>query len=336
MIKDNVYFHNVMEMEEDARAGGVHLYRYPKQVRHALGDRGRFISEEASGCEIRFVTEAPIIRVTLSIPECDGDIFVYKGGLFHSQHRLQAGNALTLQLEEPARLRQVDRKQMLRSGFAPEVWRICLGRYTCVWKGLNTFGHPVRPPHAEETPKLRWLAYGSSITHGIYNQPMAYIQQTARRLGVDVYNCGLAGSCLCEKEAADFLAARDDWDVATLELGVNMRGSFTAEQFQERTAYLLEQLVEKHPDKPIFLITIYPNFATHMANEVTETDLKYNEILREHVRKLNHVNLHLVEGSMVLDDFSGLSVDLVHPGEYGHMRMGENLATLMRQAVSFD
>ncbi|SDC07578.1 GDSL-like Lipase/Acylhydrolase family protein [Paenibacillus sp. UNCCL117] len=334
MIRDEVYIHNAAELEPDPRTGGIYVRRFPREVRHALEDRGRWISEEASGCELRFVTTAKTIRVSLCIPECDGEIFVYKGGLFHSQHRLQAGQFRTLQLEEPVRPNQTDRAQLLQSGFAPEVWRICLGRYTCVWGGVQAFGHPVRPPQADEMPQLRWLAYGSSITHGLYNHPMTYIHQAARHLGADVMNKALSGSCLIEKEAADFLAAADDWQIATLELGVNMRGRFTPEQFLERSAYLLDRIRARHPDKPLFLITIFPNFATFADNEVTETDLRYNDMLREHAHRLNDPQLHVIEGSRVLDDFSGLSVDLVHPSEYGHVRMGCNLAGLMKQALN--
>lgn len=333
MVRDGVYFHHVTETEE-APAGALKLYRFPAAVRHALSDRGRWIAEEASGCEARFVTDAQTLRVVVRIPETDGDVFVFCGGLFHSQHRLQAGVASTLQLEAPKRLATVQREPLLASGFAPEVWRVCFGRYTVEWGGVQTFGRPLRPPQAHEQPRTKWLAYGSSITHGMYNQPMTYIQQAARQLGLDVYNCGLSGSCLCEREVADFLAARSDWQVALLELGVNMRDRFTTEQFREATGYLLGQLIRKHPAKPIILITIYPNFATYNESDTTDKDRQFNAILREHVGRLNHPHLHLIEGEQVLDDFSGLSVDLVHPGEYGHMRMAHNLAGHLRTILA--
>ncbi|MNR13159.1 hypothetical protein D3C85_1295520 [compost metagenome] len=183
-------------------------------------------------------------------------------------------------------------------------------------------------------PAQKWLAYGSSITHGMFNQPMTYIQQAARRLSMDVFNCGLSGACLCEKEVADFLADRTDWQLATLELGVNMRDRFTAEQFYNATAYLLNQLLAKHPEKPIFVITLFPNFATYNGSDTTLKDAAFNEILRAHVRSFKHPNLHLIEGDQILDDFSGLSVDLVHPGEYGHMRMAYQLAEQMKQILN--
>ncbi|WP_138754581.1 SGNH/GDSL hydrolase family protein [Paenibacillus sinopodophylli] len=328
MIKQNIYFHNVTELEPCN--GGVYLRRWPSAVRHAMGDRGRFIAEEATGCELRFVTAAKYVRVTVGIPETDGIVKVFKGGLFHSEHKLQAGGIRTLHLEEPsARFAMVDRKHLLESGFAPEIWRICFGNHAVIFYSLNTFGCEVRLPQAGEMPRRRWLAYGSSITHGLDNFPLSYIHQAARRMKLDVMNAGMSGSCLCEPEVADFMAGRDDWQVATLELGVNMRDSMSDEQFESKTSYLLEKMVARHPDKPIFLITIYPNFATYAGNAVTERDQRFNEILRSHVARLRHPLLHLIEGEDVMQDMSGMTCDLIHPGEYGHMRMGEQLAQQM-------
>lgn len=76
---DRVAFHNVAELEP-AAGYGLYLRRIPRSVREHLNERGRFIAGEAGGCELRFVTMAPNIRVTLSLPETDGSVTVYKGG----------------------------------------------------------------------------------------------------------------------------------------------------------------------------------------------------------------------------------------------------------------
>lgn len=321
---DRIAFHNVAELEE-AGGYGVYLRRIPRSVREQLNERGRFIAGEAGGCELRFVTAAPNIRVTLSLPEADGCVTVFKGGLFHSRHELQAGTIRTLQLSEPPRLAMADRKLLMGTGFAPEVWRICFGRYACVVCGIETFGHPLRPPEEGETPRKRWIAYGSSITNG-ENSSLPYIGQAARRLGADVLNLGMSGSCQCEREMSDFLAEQQDWSFMTLELGVNMRDHMPADEFRERSGYLLDRLVSRHPEKPVAVITIYPNFANFPASGIADKDIRFNGILRSHVQRLSHPKLSLIEGSRVLDDLSGLSCDLIHPGDDGHIRMGENLA----------
>ncbi|WP_168122355.1 GDSL-type esterase/lipase family protein [Paenibacillus sp. HB172176] len=330
MIRDGIYFHNVTELESFPYVEGLFLRRYPREIRHILDGHGRVVSEEATGCELRFVTSSKQIRITLGIPEKDSAIRIYKGGMFHSEHRFAAGSRRTLLLEEPAaKFGMVNRKHLLQSGFAPEVWRVCFGRSVGIFYDLNTFGHEVRPPRKEEMPRLRWLAYGSSITHGPDNASLSYVSQAARRLKVDVLNAGLSGSCLFERETAEFLANRDDWDFASFELGINMRDDRPEDVFRSRSRYLLEQVIARHPDKHLFLITIYPNFATFADTNATRMDRRFNEILRSHAEELNHPNLHLIEGDTVMTDMSAMTCDLVHPSEYGHMVMGENLAKQM-------
>lgn len=334
MIRDGIYFHNTAELEESDSYGGTQLYRYPREVRHALGARGRFISEEATGSELRFVTEAENVRVTLLSPDQAGEVAVYRGGVVHSMYRLEAGLPKTLHLEAPPRLAAMNRDALMESGFAPEVWRVIFGRMTAVLLKLNTFGHPVRPPREDEMPRLRWLAYGSSITHGLGTYPLSYVDQTARRLRADLSNKGLSGACLCEPEAADFFATQCEWDTATLELGVNMRDKFTPEEFETRAEYVVRRLQESHPTKPIFLITVYPNVASHDDSLGGQRERRYNEILRELAVRRQNGHLHLIEGSDVLQDLSGLSCDMLHPGAYGSMLMGEQLSARMRAVLS--
>jgi lysophospholipase L1-like esterase len=214
--------------------------------------------------------------------------------------------------------------------FSPNVWRIMTGRYTAVFHGIDAFGRKLRPPYPEEVPSIRWLAYGSSITHGgaATKYDLCYVQQAARRLGVDALNLGLSGSCLCEKEAADFIADREDWDLATLELGVNMRTLFTPEQFRERAEYLIGKAIRMQPGKPVAVITIFPNAATFTVSESqsSRNEAEFNRILRDIVAEFRQPSLHLIEGSEVMNDFSSLAFDLLHPSDFGHMMMGQHLA----------
>ncbi|WNQ10751.1 SGNH/GDSL hydrolase family protein [Paenibacillus aurantius] len=330
MRHDHIEFHNTAELEESRSFGGVKLYRFPREVRHALGDRGRFISEEATGCELRFVTEAAHVRLTLLLPDRAGEVYVYRGGLLHSTHAMPAGIPKTLHLERPVRLAGMDLEKLTACGFAPEVWRVVFGRSEGVFLEWNTFGEAVRPPQAGETPGVRLLAYGSSITHGLGTYPLTYIDQAARRLKADLFNKGMSGSCLCEPEMADYLSRSEGWDAALLELGVNMRDHFPPDVFAERTDYLLRRMLERHPDKPFFLVTVYPNFATWADSEAGRREREYNRILAGHVSRMASPNLHLIPGDEILQDLSGLSCDMIHPGPYGHMQMGEQLAIRMQ------
>lgn len=340
MIYDDIEFHNVSELEEMEGLPGRRIQRFPKRVRTILGfnehSRGRFASQRSSGCEIRFVTEGNIARVFLSAVEGDADVLIYKGSFFHSYRKIKAGVINTVHLEEPAQFDTIEREALEGRGFASGVWRIMMGNTACVvFHGIDSMGYKIRPPRKDEIPKLSWLAYGSSITNGngaimFHN---SYVQQASLRLGVDALCNGLGGSCLCEKEVADFIAERGDWDFATLELGVNMRWRLTGEEFEARVKYMLRRICEKHPDKPIAIITIFPNRAQYLldaTNLIYEREREFNEILHQLYSQLGYKNLYLIEGKEILNDFSGLTSDLLHPSDFGHILMGENLADKLR------
>jgi lysophospholipase L1-like esterase len=352
MIHGDLEFNNTVELEP-AAGGGVYLRRFPKQVRDVLSPLGRIVSQESAGCEIRFVTEADSVRVAVSAQPSplapyelnNLDLFIFKGAFFHSHVRLEPGKVNHIHL--------TDITGEVKKGFAglkPEVrdtdyfsstvWRVLFGRYAAVFHELDTYGYAVRPPLETEKPRRRMLCYGSSITNGalptVYH--LSYVQQAARHLKADVFNQGLSGACMCEPEMAAYLAARNDWDFITLELGVNMRGTFTPEEFEKRSRHLIGRIASAHPGKPVFLITVYPN-AESPENGAQPSDMQarqsaYCEILRTIAVENCSGNLHLIEGAEILTDYSGMTKDLIHPGDYGHTEMGLNLARIIKGKIS--
>ena len=351
MMDSNIEFHNTVELEP-AAGGGVMLRRMPRAVRDVLSPLGRMVSQDSSGCEIRFVTEADSFRLAVSTQssclapfEPSGqDLVIFKGAYHHSTLRLEPGKINHLHITDIGGLTRTAflgvKPEVRDTAYFPhKVWRVLFGRYAAAFHELDTFGYPVRPPTATERPPKRLLCYGSSITNGaspsLYS--LCYAQLTARLLGMDLLNQGLSGSCWCEPEVADYLTARDDWDVMTLELGVNMRLAFSPEQFRARCRYLLERLIARHPGKPLALITIFPN-AHHPALATADSDtlrsrVAFDEALRALHAELRHPNLHLIEGADLLRDPSGLTKDLIHPGDAGHMEIARNLAARLRSIV---
>lgn len=324
---DSVGFHNVAALESSDSIPGVVLMRYPAQVRTALSDRGQYLAQESTGSEIRFVTSASVTRLRVMALDAESEIFIFCGDFLHSVRRLTPGIITTLTLETVPRLTELPEPMRAACLCAPQVWRVMFNRAPVSYLGIDVGKHEVRPPNPDELPRLRYLAYGSSITH---NQAYrGYSFQAARRLGADVTNLALSGSCRCEPEVADFIAGRDDWDFATLELGINMRGSFTAEEFADRAGYLVETITAQHPDKPVFLITIFPNWLSYGANAVeAEREQAYNKLLRTWAREKAEAgrNIYLLEGTDILNPVTGLTTDLLHPSEFGQVMMGENLA----------
>ncbi|WP_127583096.1 SGNH/GDSL hydrolase family protein [Paenibacillus koleovorans] len=348
MLHQGIQFHNVADLERQEDIPGLSLQRYPRELRDQLGREvhvmGRRSSTMSSGCEIRFVTSARIVWIYLSASFTDAEIAVYHGDYFHSLHTIKVGGVVGLQLEKSERLYEIQPDALNQGRFSPDVWRIVacrgIGGLSSVqvrFHSLDSLGHEVRAPLPEELPAVRWLAYGSSITMGAgaIHQHNTYVQHAARKLGVDVYNKGLSGACHCEPETTAFLSSLE-WDVATLELGINMRTVYKTEEFRQRAEHLVRALLDSQPGKPIFLITIFPNRANYFFNQsnpYTLANNEFNEQLRDIHRLLDDPNLHLIEGSDILTDFSGLTSDLVHPSDYGHILMGERLAERMKPVL---
>lgn len=329
-------FHNA---HPDAREGGAwQLSRYPTKIRHALNERGRMVSMDSCGVELRFVTPAQNIRITLTAEDADADVQVYCGAFLHSTHRLARGIPTALCLTPPERFPEATEASLASGGFSPGVWRIAPGRAACLFHHLETFGHPVRPPVPAEIPSITWLAYGSSITHSHHG---GYPYHAARLLHWNLLGKGLSGACHIEKEAADYLAvtaAETKAAIVTAELGVNMRGVHTVETFAERAAYLLKTLRNKNPDTPLVFITAFTNSAHHARapRDDFERQNGFDAALRDIVQRARaggDTRLHLIEGTELLTDFTLLSADVLHPTPSGHALMGHNLAERLRRLL---
>ncbi len=328
LIHQSIEFHNTAALEPLHGLPGLALVRFPRAVREALNPRGRFIAALAVGCELRFVTPAPTFQLTLLAHADEVRLQIYCGDFAHSEPVLAPGQTRVLHLSPPERFALVPRATLSTTAFSPEVWRVQISGGGVSFLGLDTLGFPLRPPAPTEKPRLRWLAHGSSITH---SWAKGYPHQAARRLRADVLNKGMSGSCHCEPELAAHLAT-ESWHFATLELGVNMRGEFSPEAFALRAARMLDTLLKAKPGAPVFLITHFPNLDHHPLGEpglAGRRQAAFDETLRELARRHAAQGVHLIEGREVLTDFHGLSADLLHPSDHGHVQMGENLARLL-------
>lgn len=338
MIEQGLEFHNVDHLEQVRGMNGLRLERFPEHFKNELGIPGnhnaQFRAKRVHGCEIRFVTEARYFDICLTAVEADVDIVIYYGDMMHSKHTLKAGICSVLHIEYPEMYGQIDTDCLPKGRFAPYVWRIQFGMNGYVYfHYLDTFGYSHRPPHKEEKPGTIWAAYGSSITCGsvttLYSN--CYIEQAAFWLGYDVWNKGLSGSCMCEPAAADYLAQLPV-DVLSLELGVNMLVPFEAAEFEERVRYLLTQVSRKSPAKNIYVIDIFCNRAPFLKDHKNNQYRHYGafkEIVKRLAGECNDSRIQYIDGQEIAGDLTYLSVDLLHPSDQGHIRMGKNLAAAM-------
>jgi lysophospholipase L1-like esterase len=325
---DFIEFHNTPAPEPSPAGSGWILPRYPRNAYNTFDSPGFLTAQESTGVELRFVTRARHLRVFVTALTQDSEIAVFKGDYPHLVQKIPHGVTQCVHLTPPDLFDRV-RPEALRHRFHPDVWRVVFDRGTMVFNGIDTFGAPIRKPLADEKPALRWLAYGSSITHSTRN---GYPHQTAARLRVDVQNKGQSGSCYIDPAAVEYIAAGADWDFATCELGVNMRATFEPDAFAARARHLVTRCTEAKPGRPLALITHFRNSAHHLAepDATTAKQTAFDQILRDLAAEFADRHVHLIEGTDIVDDLSCLSSDLLHPSDAGHARMAENLSRALR------
>ena len=332
MLWNDIELFNIDEIEK-REDGALLLHRFPKDVLKALGGKehwfSKYVGRFTTGCEIRFCGNAAAI--TLSGWEADGIVEVYRGDFFHSRHRILHGKPTTIMLSNSTKVDNYD-VSSFKSRFSADVWRIVMAHDFCaVLHGVEALSE-IRPPRKEETPKLKMLAYGSSITHGAGATTFshAYISRAARLLDADVLNKGMGGSCFCENEVADYLAELQ-WDFAVFELGINMIGLFSVEEFERRSEYMVSKVLET--GRLVFLVTHYPHFRSLPCEkeEAKQQRLDFYNVLKRIYKKYQCEKLVLIDGADVLTDFTGLTCDLIHPSDYGHSIMAENLARIINE-----
>ena len=336
LIHDNIAFHNVAELHP-ASSGGVRLQRVPESVRITLNEGAQMRMLQPDATEIRFVADGPC-KVTLS-SEGETRLTIFNG-LFDSRQRVMLGREpCAVEVELNPQLARLNPSYTRDLVFRPGVYRLIFGgdsRDPVVFHGIE--GKNIRPPGPEDVPALRYLAYGTSITHGFDAEGphLTYVAQTARHLGADLVNLGVGGAAHCEATLADYMAGREDWDIASLALSVNMM-AFSMAEFSERVRYMVNTVAGANPARPVACITLYPfsrDWGIETEEECGGSAEEYRQALRDAVADCPHDNVHLIEGPEILTDITGLTADLIHPGDNGMIEMGRNLAARLRPLLA--
>ncbi len=332
MQHNNLLFHNVEELQ-DRGPLGLHLQRFPARVRQhpETNELARLVMQKAMGSEIRFVTEAPRIRISVAALEQDNQVVILKGDFAVGHYRIPAGQTVHLLVNRPETYDYVRPEYFQDCRFSPEVWRIWSGQEGMLFLGLDTFGADVRPPMVTEVPRARWMAYGSSFTMGggAFSHFNNYVDIAARLLKVDGINLGLGGSCHAEFHVADYLATRTDWDFCTLRIGINMIGVIEPPEYRRRVEYLLDTLAARQPDKPVLLIGLGLQRIRH-SREIKiwqKHTLAYHQINQEIMEdRKGRANLHFCTEDDLSPNPTLVRADQLHPDDLGYFVIASRLA----------
>lgn len=335
MIYKNIEITNCTELVEQEDKS-VKLYRVPLELDSQIKGSAAI----PSGVELRFVPLDD--EVTITLKNEDGFHRVnravmfygeFQGGWDTGQRDLLPDGVTELKFK---RSNEIDVLNKIAKdnnhSYSPEVIRLRLdGMVTSI---VDIKGN-CRPPYPDEVPNKKYLAYGSSITHGseglVPNN--AYVMRTADNLKMENINLGFPGSAMLEPVMANYLASRNDFDVMTLELGINIL-DIEYEDFRERTEYFIKTIAEAHPDKPIFCIDFV----------ITQQDLweddnpqkhctGFRTIVKEAVEKYGSKNTVYVNGLSLLSDICYLTADITHPSMRAMEIISNNLTEIIKKHI---
>lgn len=327
MIFQNIEFHNVERLEPCEK--GFSMLRIPREVGEKLSDRARDeVSRYCTGVELRFCIKGEAAEVTLRADDNEEALtgYVYygsfQGGWQHSSFTIGQENT-TITVPRPeglSILREIANEQGL--GFDPEAVRVILPYGTCYF--VEARGE-LEPPDSSLLPKKTYLAYGSSITHGslALGAPHTYPFRIAQMARCDYLNLGFAGTAHLEKEMAEYLVSRKDWDFASVEMGINMIGEiFSEELFEERVREFVNILAED--PRPVFATSLFGFLGQ---------DQKKGKRYREIVRGCAGEKLLFTDGLELLDNPAYISQDLTHPSLEGIERIAREWYKKMKRVL---
>lgn len=325
MIFKNIELHDVAEtvMTED---GGYEMLRAPLEVEKHLSERGQIQNRGCTGVELRFVIKSGTARIKIS----GKSAVTFFGGVqsgWQTSVYTFSDTPEWVEIAPPdSRNLELYRRLSRESGYKydPSVIRILLNGKAVIYDVEGD----VAPPDASLLPDRKFLAYGSSITHGsiAYVPCNTWVAQVASALGAAPYNKGYAGSAHLEPEMADWLATQD-FDIATVSMGANVT-AYEPEKYRTHVKYYIEKMSSSHPDTPIFFIDTTYQYDDWQGGGILA---RFREILCEEVKKSGFKNAHYVNGTELMGGSWGLTGDLVHPNVMGVNAIVQNLLGKIRE-----
>jgi hypothetical protein len=340
MLYKNAELYNVSELLKPAQGKGFWMSRIPEQVRASLNPKAQQAALNGCGCEIRFNLRGDRVRIVLQRDSVEGIkdmglLEIYRG-TFQSSYEMTPrfiGNEeyeiiIDHTFGDMELLNRIAKEKKLV--FDPELIRILL---PFDWKcRLIAVEGDIEPPAPSQTPQQKLLAYGSSITHGgsAVAPSGSYAMRTASKLGMDLINLGFAGSAMLEQEMAEFISGSKDWDIAILELGVNVLDSWSPGEFAERAEGFLAAIAEQNVGKWIFCTDI---FTMRMDLEGNPKAHEFRGVVKNLVHRLRQQKLVYLPGTELFPDASLLSADLVHPCSAGQELIAVNMAAWIQKTI---
>lgn len=334
MIYKNIDFHNVDELVKTEN--GYLMQRVNSDVlQHLFPAVQERIAYFGTGVELRFVIGSGEVEIDLFVDDRHSEGIVstrpitvrvfygdwqsgYKTPDFHLHSGLN-----TLKLSTPE---ESQRLTKLNGSFDSRVVRIILPQNIIEFVGAKG---DIRLPDKSMYPEKTILFYGSSITNGAdaTSVPSTFAFRTAKRLGVDYFNLGFSGNAGIEKEMAQYICDRKDWDYACIEIGANVY-EYSDEKFDEFVKNFTD--IMANDDRKVFCTDLFACYSDIFGcAEKTER-------MRATVRKYAlRNNLFYVPGiSLLPPNPEYLTTDGVHPSVEGSAVLTENYISNLNKMLN--
>lgn len=338
MIFQNVELYNIQAMVETGPQE-YKLSRVPESLRRKLNQRAQLMAFNGCGAEIRFNLLGDRAKIVLKREKTDGLVSPFGivevfQGCFPGRYEIspQCIGVEPTEIVIPKFNTEILKKiaEKDKMAFDPGLIRVLLP-YDWPYYLIKIEGK-IAPPKPGQTPVRRYLAYGSSITHGggAVSPSGGYAARLAQMLKADLINLGFAGAAFLEAELADYIADRKDWDIATLELGINVIEDWDVALFAQKADYFITKIAKNNPDKWIFCTDIFTcgrDFTNHPKID------GYRDTIRNIVARLNMPKLVYICGRDLLKDGALLSSDATHPSDRGMREIAENLYETVQQKI---
>ena len=329
MLYRTLELYNIAELLPNETSSSLALTRIPNDLRLSLNEPACRNALQATGAELRFNLESDEAIVTLCCPDKPAICEVWQGDFLVDWH-VVGTEPTEIVVKNPARLERLSALPAQPNATFDSLLTRVLLPHRPATQLVGVRGEWT-PPRADQTPARRLMMYGSSITHGnaALRPSGGWAHRTAQLLNVDAINLGFGGGAHLEPQMANYLAARDDWEMATLETGINIGGIGRAE-FARRIDYFIETIARAHPDKWIFCLGVFRCNAD-IQGEPTFAEFR-NEVRRK-VESLNMPRLVYLDGLEMGPSLTGLTADLVHPAPAGMEEIARNVCDAIKTRI---
>lgn len=336
MEHKGIDIHNI-ECIVPGEYGGIRWCRVPERVYRAMeAPLGKEVCQDHTGVELRFVMNSDTVILRMrTVGTTDGLFHVYRGSIQGGWEDFEVGKLLSGEFCDFVikRSNNMDVLQRITADydmpFAPDVVRVIFDRGQI--ELLDIIGN-VQPPHKEQLPTKTLLTYGSSITHGsnALDQSHSWPSIVAHNLKMDCLNLGMGGSCLMEPDMVDYIAAlgeADKWNVATLEMGINVLG-WDEPKICQRVENAIRQVAGRNPKKKVYVIS--PFYSYDDYKKIGDAN-KWRRCMEAVVDRLAFSNVTYINGLTLLENMSLISADEVHPNIYGVQQIAHRLFAILNE-----